>query len=112
MALNKGGRLNAKVVGASKTDFTIKVERAGGHEDSEREITLPMACWNGNGAQVGSAKLGYDREELRGPKLNDSVIFDSQADGIKGSAPAAKDNRARDDRRESEAEVDDSKFHG
>jgi hypothetical protein len=89
MALNKGGRLEGKVVGASKTDFTIKIAKAGGHEDSEREITLPISCWNGPGAQVGSEKLGYNREELRAPKLNDSVIFNSESDGVKGAAPSA-----------------------
>lgn len=87
-----GGRLEAKVIAASKSDFTIKVQDAKGHEDGGREITLPMSCWNGPGAQVGGEKLGYDRSELRAPKLNDSVLYDSQADGVKGSAKAADDD--------------------
>jgi hypothetical protein len=86
---NKGGRLEAKVIAASKADFTIKVQDAKGHEDGGREITLPMSCWNGPGAEVGSEKLGYNREELRAPKLNDSVIFNSESDGVKGAVPSA-----------------------
>ena len=93
----KGGRLDAKVVGASKTDFTIKVQPAIGHENSEQEITLPMSCWNGPGAQVGGEKLGYDRSELKPPKLGDGVIFDSSADGCGGA--------------KADGAADDSKFH-
>ena len=92
MALNKGGRLDAKVISASKSDFTIRVQPAKGHEDHEREITLPMSCWNGAGAQVGDG-LGYDRSDLKAPRLGDGVVYDSQGSGLpwnkKKDAPAA-----------------------
>lgn len=75
MPKTKGGRLEAKVISASKTDFTIKIQAAKGHEDSEKEITLPLSDWNGAGAEVGG-KLDYDAP-ARGPRLNDSVFYDS-----------------------------------
>jgi hypothetical protein len=84
MALIKGGRLEAKVIGASKNDFTIRVQSAKGHEDDNREITLPMSAWNGAGAQVGGEKLGYDRKDLRPPKMGETVVYDSTAEGVGG----------------------------
>ena len=87
MGLNKGGRLEAKVVAASKADFTIKVQSAKGHEDHEKEITLPLTAWNGAGAEVGE-KLGYEAP-ARGPKLNDAVIYNSQT--VTGKREEKKD---------------------
>jgi hypothetical protein len=83
--MNKGGRLNAKVTAASKTDFTIQVQEAKGHEDHLREITLPMEAWNGPGAEVG-AELEYPEPE-RGPKLNDSVLYNSENFGDDEKTP-------------------------
>jgi hypothetical protein len=71
----KGGRLEAKVISVSKSDFTIKVQHAKGHEDSEKEITLPLTAWNGPGAEVGE-DLGYEAPTA-GPKLNQAVVYDS-----------------------------------
>jgi hypothetical protein len=71
----KGGRLEAKVISVSKSDFTIKVQAAKGHEDSEKEITLPLTAWNGAGAEVGES-LGYE-PPAQGPKLNNAVLYDS-----------------------------------
>lgn len=74
--MNKGGRLEAKVVAASKSDFTIRVQSAKGHEDHEKEITLPIGAWNGPGAEVG-ADLGYEKPS-REPRLNDAVMYNSE----------------------------------
>ena len=75
MAQTKGGRLEAKVISVSKTDFTIIVQHAKGHVDSGKEITLPLTAWNGAGAEVGE-ELGYDAPAT-GPKLNNAVYYDS-----------------------------------
>jgi hypothetical protein len=81
--LNKGGRLNAKVVAVGKSSFTVKVDGKG-HEHHDAEIELPASHWNGPGAVCGPAKdLGYpklDADNPRStPKGGESVIFDADA---------------------------------
>jgi hypothetical protein len=78
---NTGGRLNAKVVGVSKADFTLLID-AGGHEDHGKEITLPVAMWNGPGAVCGDGKaLGYEpypEENPRAkPQFGDACYYEA-----------------------------------
>jgi hypothetical protein len=76
--LNKGGRLEARVVNFTATDFTIKCEGAG-HEDAGKTITLPRTLWRGPGAEIGAE--GYEPYEASdprsAPRVNDFVYYNS-----------------------------------
>jgi hypothetical protein len=78
MALNKGGRLGARVINASKAEFTVEIEGKG-HEHHKKEMTFPVAMWQGPGAVVGEDRgvEPYDEKDPRAlPHGGEQVIVD------------------------------------
>jgi hypothetical protein len=78
MSLNKGGRLEGKVVMASKVDFTVEVSGQG-HEHHGKKLTFPIALWQGPGAVVGEDRdvEPYDKDDPRStPRGGERVIVD------------------------------------
>jgi hypothetical protein len=86
--LNKGGRLEAKVINFDGANFTIEVSGKG-HEDHGKTITLPRTLWRGPGAVIGGEGYeGYAASDPRSaPRGGDAVIYDS--DVIEAAKKAA-----------------------
>jgi len=87
----KGGRLEARVVNFSPTNFTVKISGKG-HELHEKEATLPIELWRGPGGVIGAPDaVPFDKDDPRArPRPNDFVYYD--ADLLEAlSKPAAKD---------------------
>jgi hypothetical protein len=76
--LNKGGRLEGKVVNFDGTTFTIEVSGKG-HEDHGKTVTLPRTMWRGPGAVCGGEGYeGYGKDDPRSaPRAGDVVFYDS-----------------------------------